>query len=69
MHSATPKKIEIIRNTYRSHAGREPIDFEVVANIAATAHIKDTADVQKMVEAQIDFLTTWEILKKLTSGR
>ena len=66
--SASRKKIELIRNTYRSHEGRDPIDFEIVANIAATSGMNDLQDIQKVVEAQIDFLKTWENLKKHSRG-
>lgn len=67
--SATHEKIEIIQNTYRSHEGRAPIDFEVVANIGATARITDPMVIQRMVQAQIDFLKTWESLKKQSARR
>lgn len=62
--SATRGKIETIKNTYRVYEGREPIDFEIVANIATTGRESDPAQIQKMVEAQIDFLKTWANLKE-----
>jgi putative GTP pyrophosphokinase len=67
VRSASREKIEIIRNTYLSHERRHPIDFEVIANIAATATITDHNEIQRMVEAQIDFLNTWANLKKRSS--
>ncbi len=62
--SASPERISTIQNTYRSHEGRDPIDFEVVANLAATFRIAEQDEIQEMVKAQIDFLKTWENLKR-----
>lgn len=62
--TASVKIIEIIRNSYRVHEGRDPIGFEIVANLAAIRGITDENELPNVIGAQIDFLKAWEKLKQ-----
>ena len=63
-NSASGNVLDVIRHTYRNHEGREPVNFEVVACLAAVGTEKDQADVEAIVRAQIDYLKGWEALKR-----
>jgi len=56
--------LDVIRHTYRNHEGRDPINFEVVACLAALGGEKNEAEVEAIVRAQIDYLKGWETLKR-----
>lgn len=58
------KTMETISNTYRVHEGRDPVGFEIVANLAAVRNISDETEINEIVKAQIEFLKAWEKLKK-----
>ena len=62
--AASGNIVEIIRNTYRNHEGREPINFEVVACLAAIDKSEGHRDIEMAVRSQIDYLKGWEALKK-----
>lgn len=62
--TASVKSIEIIRNTYRVHEGRDPVGFEIVANLAAIRGVTEENDFADVIRAQIDFLKAWEKLKR-----
>jgi putative GTP pyrophosphokinase len=59
----SPRRLEIIRNTYRNSEGRPPSNFELVAGIAAMRGLTDEHDMVAALRAQIDFLNAWEKLK------
>lgn len=60
----TTNRIETIRNTYRHVLGRNPIDFEVVANLATLIGVEDEEEELDLIKTQILFLETWDSLKK-----
>jgi putative GTP pyrophosphokinase len=67
---AADSRIDMIKNVYRSFEGREPINFELAANIANLAGTTRDVDVAARVRAHIDFLKLWTELneqKKLRS--
>jgi putative GTP pyrophosphokinase len=57
------RRLEIIRNTFRSSEGREPGNFEIVAGVAATRGIEDEASIASAVREQIAFLDAWMQLR------
>jgi len=64
LNTASVKTMETIINTYRVHEGRNPVGFEIVANLAAVRDISDETEINEIVKAQIEFLKAWEKLKK-----
>ena len=62
--AASGNIVDIIRNTYRNHTGREPINFEIVACLAAIDQSEEHRDIEMAVRSQIDYLKGWEALKK-----
>ncbi|AGA91052.1 hypothetical protein Thimo_2310 [Thioflavicoccus mobilis 8321] len=62
--AAAGNVVEVIRHTYRNHEGRDPVNFEVVACLAAVGLSHEPAEVEDIVRAQIDYLKGWEALKK-----
>lgn len=56
---ATPKRIEIIRNTYLHTVGRSPVDFEVIANLANLDGCRNDDEIIERVKGQIQFLHVW----------
>jgi len=66
--NATVRKLEIIKNTYRSLEGREPCNFEFIACIAMTSSLPDDESLVDSITAQISFLKAWDALKDGTRG-
>jgi len=64
LKTASVKTMETISNTYRVHEGRNPVGYEIVANLAAVRNVSDETEVNEIVKAQIEFLKAWEKLKK-----
>ncbi len=60
---ATPKRIDLIRNTYRIEKGRAPINFEVAANLATMGDVVEDEKARELIKAQIAYLDAWDILK------
>ncbi len=60
---AQPRVLEIIGATYRNQEGREPVGFEIVANLAAVKGASSAADISQLVRDQIEYLKAWEKLK------
>jgi putative GTP pyrophosphokinase len=61
---ATPRRLEVIRNTYRCEKGRAPINFEVTANLATLNGSEEGEEEIKLIKAQIAYLDAWDTLKK-----
>ena len=61
---ATPKRLELIRNTFWNVEGRPPKNFEFVAHLAALGDATDEQEQVARVKEQIDFLKGWESIKK-----
>lgn len=62
--ASSPRKIDIIRNTYRNVKGRSPRNFEIVASLAGMHEIEEEKDAINAIKSQIAFLDAWEKLKK-----
>ncbi len=62
--SASVRRIEIIRNTYRNEQGQAPRDYEVVASLAASADLTDDEDLAQRVKAHVTYLREWEAVKR-----
>jgi len=58
----TSRRLETIRNTYRSQIGRAPNDFETIANLANLKGSPEPEEVDR-IRAQIQYLAAWEELK------
>jgi ppGpp synthetase/RelA/SpoT-type nucleotidyltranferase len=61
---AATRTMDLIRNTFRAHEGRDPTNFEVVASLAAIRGETSEAAMTKAVRTQIEFLKAWEDLRK-----
>ena len=61
---ATPRRLEIIRNTYVSVVGRDPENLEVVATLAAIHAAADEADAIKRIKLQIDYLGATDSIRR-----
>jgi putative GTP pyrophosphokinase len=61
---ASFRRIEMIRNTYRTEEGHTPRDFEVVASLAAIARVESDEEVVAAVKTHIEYLRMWDSLKK-----
>jgi ppGpp synthetase/RelA/SpoT-type nucleotidyltranferase len=58
---ADPSRLEIIRNTYISVAGRDPVSLEVVATLAA---MHGAADEDEAIRLQIDYLGATDSIRR-----
>lgn len=58
---ADPSRLEMIRNTYISVAGRDPANLEVVATLAAMSGATDEAEAIKL---QIDYLGATDSIRR-----
>lgn len=61
---ATPKRLELIRNTFYNVEGRPPKNFEFVAHLAALVDSNDEQEQVARVKEQIDFFKGWESIKR-----
>lgn len=61
---ASPRSIEIIRNVYLQESGRQPINFEFVANLANLDGVLEDTEVADRVRAQREFLEYWSNFKR-----
>lgn len=57
--TATTKRLELIRNTYRAVKGRTPGNFEVVANLANLAGCEREEEEVERIKAQIAYMDVW----------
>ena len=60
----TPSKVELVRHTYLNSEGRQPSNFEVVANLANLIGVESLPEQDERIRAQIEFLKLWVQLKK-----
>ena len=58
---ADPSRLEIIRNTYVSVAGRDPANLEVVATLAA---MYGATDEDEAIKLQIEYLGATDSIRR-----
>jgi hypothetical protein len=61
---ATPRRLEIIRNTYLSFTGRDPLNLEIIATLATIHGAADDNDEVQRIKLQIDYLTTTDSIRR-----
>ncbi len=61
---ATTRRLQVIRNTYASEKGRPPVNFEVVATLAALKSATSDEEEIELIQAQMAFLDAWDLLKQ-----
>jgi ppGpp synthetase/RelA/SpoT-type nucleotidyltranferase len=61
---ATPRRIEIIRNTYLAVLGRDPVGLEVVATLATMSGAVDENEEVQRIKLQIDYLSTTDLIRQ-----
>jgi ppGpp synthetase/RelA/SpoT-type nucleotidyltranferase len=61
---ATPRRLEIIRNTYLSVAGRDPVNLEIIATLASIYGAADDDEETQRIKLQIDFLSTTALIRQ-----
>jgi putative GTP pyrophosphokinase len=61
--AGTPSKIDLVRHTYLNAERRQPNNFELVANLANIASVRDTAAQEERIRAEIEFLKLWVQIK------
>ncbi len=59
----TPGTVELIRHTYLNSVGRQPSNFEIVANLANLSGVASHAAQVERIRAQIEFLDIWVQIK------
>jgi ppGpp synthetase/RelA/SpoT-type nucleotidyltranferase len=63
---ATPRRLDIIRNTYHSTLGRHPADLELVANLAAMRGSGSESEEIQRIKMQIAYRGAWESIRRDT---
>lgn len=61
---AIPRRLELIRNVYIQEGGRQPINFEYVANLANLEDIVDESEIVERIRAHREFLEFWAGFKE-----
>ncbi len=61
---ATPRRIEIIRNTYLSTIGRLPFNLEIVATLAALRGAGDETEEIQRIKLQIAYRGAWDNIRQ-----
>lgn len=61
---ATPRRLEIIRNTYLSLLGRDPLNLEVIATLATIHGAADDNEEIQRIKLQIDYLSTTDQIRQ-----
>ncbi len=61
---ATPRRLEIIRNTYVSFTGRDPLNLEIIATLATIHGAADENEEVQRIKLQIDYLTTTDAIRQ-----
>lgn len=66
---ATPRRVELIRNVYLQEAGRQPVNFEYVANLANLTGVDDENEMVERIRSHREFLEYWASFKRQLAGR
>lgn len=61
---ATPRRLEIIRNTYLSTTGRLPLSLEVIATIAALRDATNEDEEVQLIKSQIAYRGAWDRIQR-----
>jgi len=61
---ATPRRIEIIRNTYLSTIGRLPFNLEIIATLAAMRGAADENEEIQRIKLQIAYRGAWDNIRQ-----
>lgn len=61
---ATPRRIEIIRNTYLSSVGRLPFNLEIIATLAAIRGAADEDEEIQRIKLQIRYRGAWDNIRQ-----
>lgn len=61
---AAPRRLELIRNAYLQDGGRQPINFEYVANLANLEGVEEETEVVERIRAHREFLEYWAGFKE-----
>lgn len=62
---ATPRRLELIRNVYLQEAGRQPGNFEYVANLANLSGVEEEAEMTERIRSHREFLEYWAGFKEM----
>ncbi len=60
---ATDQNLRLIRRVYHEEEHKQPIDFVVIASLAAITHASSEEEKGQLVKLQIRFVNAWEALK------
>lgn len=60
---ATPRRLDMIRNTFLSVTGRSPVSLEVVATLAAISGAESEAVETKRIRSQIAYRGAWDEIR------
>lgn len=66
---ATPRRIEVIRNTYLSSLGRIPVSLETVATLAALRGAQSEDEETRRIKLQIAYRGAWNDIKQEFTGK
>jgi GTP pyrophosphokinase len=61
---ATPHRVDLIRNVYLQQGGRQPVNFEYVANLANLEGVEDEDEMIARIKAHREFLEFWAGFKE-----
>jgi putative GTP pyrophosphokinase len=61
---ATPRRLEIIHNTYLSTIGRKPLNLEVIATLAALKEASTEEEAVELIESQIAYRGAWDTIQQ-----
>lgn len=61
---ATPRHLEIIRNTYLSVTGRQPLNLEVIATLAALKDAPSEEEEIQLIQSQIAYRGAWDEIQQ-----
>jgi putative GTP pyrophosphokinase len=66
---ATPRRIEIIRNTYLSSLGRLPVSLELIATLAALRGAEREREEIRRIKLQLAYRGAWDDIKQEFTGK
>ncbi len=61
---ATPRNLEIIRNTYLSETGRQPLSLEMIATLASLKGAPTEEEEVKLIKSQIAYRGAWDEIQQ-----